>query len=94
MKKDKKNYHHGGLKKALIEAGLRILKNEGFRNLSLRKVAAMAEVSVAAPYRHFRNNEELLAEIAAEGFRMLKTDVLMQKAVKNLKVARIKMLMA
>ncbi|HNO26668.1 MAG TPA: helix-turn-helix domain-containing protein, partial [Leptospiraceae bacterium] len=56
MKKDKKNYHHGGLKKALIEAGLRILKTEGFRNLSLRKVAAMAEVSVAAPYRHFRNN--------------------------------------
>lgn len=75
MKKDKKNYHHGGLKKALIEAGLRILKTEGFRNLSLRKVAAMAEVSVAAPYRHFRNNEELLAEIAAEGFRMLKTEL-------------------
>lgn len=75
MKKDKKNYHHGDLKKALIEAGLRILRTEGFRHLSLRKAAAMADVSAAAPYRHFRNNEELLAEIAAEGFRILKKDL-------------------
>lgn len=75
MKKDKKNYHHGDLKKALIEAGLSILKTEGLKALSLRKAAAMADVSVAAPYRHFRNNEELLAEIAAEGFRILKKDL-------------------
>lgn len=54
------NYHHGDLKNALIEAGIKIVGNEGMKALSLRKVAATCGVSHAAPYNHFKTKEELL----------------------------------
>lgn len=73
MKKspDKNSYHHGDLKKALLEASLRILKDEGYKALSLRKAATYAGVSQSAPYRHYEDLESLYADIAEEGFRML-----------------------
>lgn len=58
MKND--NYHHGDLKESLIKAGLKLYNLEGAENFSLRKVAAMCNVSHAAPYKHFKNKEELL----------------------------------
>ena len=54
-------YHHGNLRQALIEAGIRIINEQGEEQLSLRKVAATCEVSHAAPYAHFKDKEELLA---------------------------------
>lgn len=54
------NYHHGHLKNALIEAGIKIVGEEGMMALSLRKVAASCSVSHAAPYNHFKTKEELL----------------------------------
>lgn len=57
---DEKKYHHGNLKKCLIEAGIKLYNNEGEQHFSLRKVAAMCGVSNAAPYSHFKNKEELL----------------------------------
>lgn len=68
---DKNSYHHGDLKKALLEASLRILKEEGYKALSLRKAASYAGVSQSAPYRHYEDLESLYADIAEEGFRML-----------------------
>ncbi|TGK31396.1 TetR/AcrR family transcriptional regulator [Leptospira yasudae] len=68
---DKNSYHHGDLKKALLEASLRILKDEGYKALSLRKAATYAGVSQSAPYRHYEDLESLYADIAEEGFRML-----------------------
>ena len=67
----KKNYHHGDLKNALIDASIEILKSEGYLSLTLRKVAKKAGVSQSAPYRHFQELEELFAEIATRGFHML-----------------------
>ena len=67
----KNKYHHGDLRNELIHASLLILKEEGYRALSLRKAAKRAGVSQAAPYRHYEDIETLYAEVAGEGFRLL-----------------------
>ncbi|CAG0999464.1 hypothetical protein ANAEL_02845 [Anaerolineales bacterium] len=67
----KKTYHHGDLKNALIKAGVEILAKDGVSGLSLRKVAARAGVSHAAPYAHFADKQSLIAAISTEGFRQL-----------------------
>jgi len=66
-----KNYHHGDLKNALINAGVEILAREGVGGLSLRKVAKQAGVSHAAPYAHFADKQALIAAISTEGFKQL-----------------------
>ena len=58
-----KSYHHGDLRRSLIEMGIEIIKQEGEEALSLRKVAAKCGVSNAAPYAHFKNKNEFLAAI-------------------------------
>ena len=55
-----KPYHHGNLRNLLIEAGIELINQEGTKQFSLRKVAALCGVSHAAPYSHFKNKEELL----------------------------------
>ncbi|MBN2386655.1 MAG: TetR/AcrR family transcriptional regulator [Anaerolineales bacterium] len=64
-------YHHGDLKNALIGAGVDILAEEGLGGLSLRKVAARAGVSHAAPYAHFADKQDLIAAISTEGYHRL-----------------------
>ena len=64
-------YQHGDLRHALIQAGLKLLAEGGLSALSLRAAAQLAGVSHAAPYRHFRDKEALVAAIAEEGFRLL-----------------------
>ena len=56
-------YHHGNLKQALIDAGIRIINKEGEQGLSLRKVAAACGVSHSAPYAHYKDKDELLSAI-------------------------------
>lgn len=53
-------YHHGNLRQALIDAGIRFINENGEDALSLRKVAAECDVSHAAPYAHFKDKDELL----------------------------------
>ena len=69
------NYHHGDLKNALIQAGVKILSKEGISGLSLRKVARQAGVSHAAPYAHFADKQALIAAISTEGYKQLYTRV-------------------
>lgn len=64
-------YHHGDLRRALIDAAQRILEAEGPTALSLRAVAREAGVSPAAPYHHFKDKGELLDAVANEGWRLL-----------------------
>jgi AcrR family transcriptional regulator len=64
----KTTYHHGNLKESLVTHGLAILAAEGVAGLSLRKAARYAGVSEAAPYRHFKDKEALIAAIAEKGF--------------------------
>lgn len=66
-----KNYHHGNLRQALIEAAIPVLKKKGIVGLSLRGLATELEVSHGAPYRHFRNKTALLEAIAITGFMAL-----------------------
>lgn len=58
-----KKYHHGDLRRALIEAGIRLIGQEGEESLSLRKAAAECGVSNAAPYAHFKNKDEFIFAI-------------------------------
>ncbi len=68
-------YQHGDLRRALIQAGLKLLSEGGVETLSLRAAAELAGVSHAAPYRHFRDKNALLAAIAEEGFRLLTAEL-------------------
>lgn len=57
---DKKPYHHGNLRAALIEAGIQMVNEEGVSGCSLRKVAAKCNVSRGAPYAHFKDKDDML----------------------------------
>ncbi len=61
-------YHHGNLRGALVRAAVKFLEKKSVDDLSLRKLATAAGVSQAAPYRHFKDKESLLAAISQEGF--------------------------
>ena len=67
----KRHYHHGDLPAALSRGAGKIIEKEGLEALTLRTLARRTGVSHAAPYRHFRNRESLLAALAVEGFATL-----------------------
>jgi AcrR family transcriptional regulator len=67
----RKRYHHGDLRRALIEAALDLVRRRGADGFTLREAARRVGVSQAAPYRHFETKEALLAAVAEEGFRDL-----------------------
>ncbi len=69
--KRKKTYHHEDLRGALIRSALKIISKHGIEDLTLREVARLAGVSHAAPYRHFKSKNELLAAVAEDGFKKL-----------------------
>lgn len=58
-----KSYHHGDLRRALIETGIDFIKEKGEEALSLRKIAEMCGVSNAAPYAHFKNKDEFITAV-------------------------------
>ena len=68
-------YHHGDLRRALIQAGVELLRTEKAEALTLREVARRAGVSHAAPYRHFSDKQALLHAIAKEGFELLRAQL-------------------
>ena len=68
---NRKAYHHGDLKNALLQAGKEVLSLEGVNRFDLRKVARRAGVSHAAPYRHFADKEALIDAIVKLGFEEL-----------------------
>jgi AcrR family transcriptional regulator len=67
----RKPYHHGNLREALLQAAIRLIREVGPLAFTLREVARRAGVSHNAPYRHFRNKEELIAAVATEGYQEL-----------------------
>ncbi len=62
----KEHYHHGDLKKEMIQRGIQLLNEVDYDDFSLRKIAAMCGVSHSAPYKHFKNKNELIAAIVQE----------------------------
>lgn len=75
-KKPKDQYHHGDLRRALLQAALRTIQKHGFDALTLRAVGDELGVSRSALYRHFADKSALLTAVAAEGFRSLRLDLL------------------
>ncbi len=62
------SYHHGNLKEVLLEAARKLIEEHGAFGFSLTEAARLAGVSPAAPYRHFKDRDALLAEVARHGF--------------------------
>jgi AcrR family transcriptional regulator len=63
-----RGYHHGNLKETLIRAALELIAEKGPAGFTFAEAARWAGVSPAAPYRHYRDRDELLSDVARRGF--------------------------
>jgi AcrR family transcriptional regulator len=72
-KKGGRKYHHGNLREALIEAALDLIGDKGVAGFTFAEAARKAGVSPAAPYRHFKDRDALLADVASKGFSAFDT---------------------
>jgi len=59
-------YHHGDLKRTLLEEGLKLFAEDGYKNFSMRKLAQRCKVSHTSPYRHFSDKEDLIKVLSTE----------------------------
>ena len=65
-----RGYHHGNLKEALVRAALELIAEKGPAGFTFADAARWAGVSPAAPYRHYRDRDALLADVARRGFQL------------------------
>jgi AcrR family transcriptional regulator len=72
VRKPHNRYHHGDLRRALLDEAVRTIREEGVEALTLRSAGARLGVSRTALYRHFADKSALLGAVATEGFRMLR----------------------
>lgn len=63
-----KPYHHGNLREILLQTSLGLIKSNGIKSFTLREVARLSGVSHTAPYRHFRNKDQIVAELVSASF--------------------------
>jgi AcrR family transcriptional regulator len=68
-RKPPRRYHHGNLRRALLDEALAMIASEGVEGLTLREIGARLGVSRTALYRHFTDKRALLEAVATEGFR-------------------------
>jgi AcrR family transcriptional regulator len=64
----RRGYHHGNLREALIDAALSLIGQKGPAGFTVAEAARAAGVSPAAPYRHFRDRDAMIADVAKRGF--------------------------
>ncbi|MFD1883211.1 TetR/AcrR family transcriptional regulator [Paracoccus pacificus] len=64
----RQSYHHGRLRQALVDATARLIEEMGPRAFTLAEAARQVGVSPAAPYRHFRGRDDLVDEVARQGY--------------------------
>jgi AcrR family transcriptional regulator len=64
-----KGYHHGDLRAALIDGAVELIAERGVRGFSVAELSRRIGVTVAAPYRHFANRDELLAAVAVRALQ-------------------------
>ena len=69
----RRGYHHGNLREALIDAALNLIAQKGPAGFTFADAARSAGVSSAAPYRHFRDRDALVADVARRGFELFET---------------------
>jgi AcrR family transcriptional regulator len=70
-----KPYHHGDLRRALLDAALALAAERGAAGVTLREAARIAGVSQTAPYRHFADKQAMLAAVAEEGFHLFDEEI-------------------
>ena len=75
-RKASRPYHHGNLRRALLDEAIAIIGAEGLSDVTLREIGARVGVSRTALYRHFADKDALLAAVATEGFRALRRDLI------------------
>lgn len=76
----RRGYHHGNLREALISAALGLISEKGMAGFTFADAARAAGVSAAAPYRHFRDRDALMADVAQRGFEQLEGDLALAAA--------------
>ena len=76
----KKGYHHGELRRTLLDVSIGVIDKHGVDALNLRELALRAGVSSGAPYHHFADREVLLASIAEEGFSYLEAAMIRERS--------------
>jgi AcrR family transcriptional regulator len=69
----RRSYHHGNLREALIDAALNLIAQKGPAGFTFADAARSAGVSSAAPYRHFRDREALIADVARRGYELFES---------------------
>ena len=75
-RKDRRGaYHHGNLREALVQAALALIAERGLAGFAIAELARAVGVSPAAPYRHFRDRDAVVAEVARRGFEGLAADL-------------------
>lgn len=74
--KKSKPHHHGNLREALVLAGIELLDEGGIDALTLRKCAARAGVSHAAPAHHFRGLKGLVTAIVTRGYKLFAAEMI------------------
>jgi len=74
-RKPANQYHHGDLRRALLQAAVRTIQKQGVHALTLRAVGEELGVSRSALYRHFEDKAALLVAVAHEGFRLLRVEL-------------------
>jgi len=85
-----KPYHHGNLRESLLKTAIDLIAEVGPAGFNLRELARRTGVSHNAPYRHFRDKNELLATVAAEGFRELNDAMLEGAASESTGIGKLK----
>ena len=75
-KKSARPYHHGDLRRALLQEAIATIRAEGVAGLTLREIGARVGVSRTALYRHFADKAALLEAVATEGFRGFREQLL------------------
>jgi AcrR family transcriptional regulator len=68
----RRGYHHGNLREALVRAAIELIGDKGPAGFTFADAARHAGVSPAAPYRHYRDREELLSDVARRGFEQFR----------------------
>ena len=72
----RRGYHHGNLSEALVQAALDLIAKHGPAGFSFAEVTRAVGVSPAAPYRHYKDRDALMADIARRGFEMFSVRLL------------------
>src|ERR1043165_9183813 len=75
-RKPSRQYHHGNLRRGLLDEALAMIRTDGVEGLTLREIGTRLGVSRTALYRHFADKGALLEAVATEGFRTLRQELL------------------